>query len=178
MKLRINSIKTKFTDSHHLHANLLKSSIKQVVCVGVWVSCVSFSHSHSLSVLSVCSLLWFSLLASSYSVPPPGCVIAYDPGSYLHVLSTAAAPFCCVRSYRSPFLPIFFLSCDGSIDCVEPTPAPHLDLRSMVSTWLPNRCTISSMLSVVGRCLFQQFFALTASRSNDSIVDWRGPLTP
>ena len=62
--------------------------------------------------------------------------------------------------------------CDG-IDGVEQLPVPPLDLRLILSARLSHRRRVSSMLPVVGRRRFPQFFAQAAGRSPMSMVDLR-----
>ncbi len=57
-----------------------------------------------------------------------------------------------------------FFSCDRNIDGVEQLPALPLDLRLILSARLSHRRRVSSMLSVVGRRRFPQFFAWTTGR--------------
>ena len=68
------------------------------------------------------NLLGLSLLASTYSVPPPGCVLACDLGSNLYLLLTAAALSSCVCTYTSPFLSrfLFLTVMEASMVSIRP----------------------------------------------------------
>jgi hypothetical protein len=147
-----------------------KSSIKQVVCFGAWAPCATFSP-----FLSQCTFFGFSLLVCSYSIPSPGFVRVCELGSDFPVLSPIATLLCHLCSYPSPLLSLAFLllSCDKNIDGVEQLPALPLDLRLILSARFSHRRRVTSMLSVVGRRRFPQFFAWITGRSPLSIADRR-----
>ncbi len=70
-------------------------------------------------------------------------------------------------------LPFFLLfMCDG-IDGVKQLPVPPLDLRLILSARLCHRRRVSSMLFVVGRRRFPQFFVQATGRLPMSMVDLR-----
>ena len=77
--------------------------------------------------------------------------------------------------YPSPLLSraFFFFMCHG-IDGVEQLPVPALDFRLLLSARLSHRRRFSSMLCVVGRCRFPQFFVQAAGRSPMSMVSTAG----
>ncbi len=62
--------------------------------------------------------------------------------------------------------------CDR-VDGVEQLQVPPLDLLLILSARLSHRRRVSSMLSVVGRRRFPQFFVQAAGRSPMSMVDRR-----
>ena len=92
----------------------------------------------------------------------------------MHVLSTAAALLCHLCAHPSPVLSrSLVFRCGSGIDAVGPLPAPPLDLRLTLSARWSHHSRVSSMLSVVGRRRFPQFFARTAGRSPVSLADRR-----